>query len=530
MPEQTGTPATNQRAGFFREGWREMGRKLERRRLRKQAERQDRERNEALTSLGRQAWQEKADVSAFPELCEPLSRLDDRAGELNAAAKSLEAENATLAQRRSAESAKFDSQRRAVEEKKQPVDATLQSTRARHGDRERAVQQMQTRMAAVDSELLALEEPPAATAASPAPDLQAQLAASLAKKQQLLAEKAQLANNLPAAQAELPGSAAELNRLTADSQRFAEEIRKIEEARQAVFSEIDASLARVRSQLQGSQQQTAAVEQERKSHFAALGLALYGQKAAAASLAGPIQQIASLDQARDATQSALQASRAQTSAMPRGTMLKFSAVTLLAPAVMFAAAAGIYSGWNQVSPSSGGERRQGTVSVPRKPRCEPLQMACEHAQTWQDCAEAHLGEIANDVATAHAQLDAEWATRSAPPEQAAIWHPQYIALRTQLDSVIPAIAEMQGEVAAAATLARADCSELPGPEDRKLCEDAAQRVEKAIKEARENTKRDLDTKLAGPKSVLQTQGAAWPSVITFLAQLQVRQAALQQCQ
>jgi len=529
MPGQTGTPAAKPNAGFFREGWRELGRKIERRKLRKQAERQDRERNDAVSSLGRQAWQEKVGLSAFPDLCEPLSRLDDRAGELNAAAKSLEAENAALGQRRSAEAAKFDSQRRAVEEEKQPVDATLQSTRARHGDRERAVQQMQTRIAAVDSELLALEQQLAAPAASPTPERQAQLAASLAKKQQLLAEKAQLANNLPAAQAELPGSVAELEKLTADSQRLAEEIRKIEEARQSVFSEIDSALARVRSQLQGSQQQTAAVEQERKGRYAALGLALYGQKAAAASLAGPIQQIASLDQGRAATQSALEASQAQTSAMPRGTMLKFSAVTLLVPAVMFAAAAGVYSGLNQVSPSSGGERRQGTVSVPRKPRCQPLQQACEHAQTWQDCATAHLSEIANDMVVAHAQLDAEWATRSTPPDQAAVWQPQYIALRTQLDSLIPAIAELQGEVAAAATLARADCSQLPGPEDRKLCQEAAQRVENAIKRVRENTERDLDTKLAGPKSVLQTQGAAWPSMIKLLAQLQVHQTDLRQC-
>lgn len=529
MSEPTGTPAAKQNAGFFREGWRELGRKIERRRLRKQAERQDRERNESLTSLGRQAWQEKVGLSDFPELCEPLSRLDDRAGELNAAAKSLEAENAALGERRSAEAAKFDTQRRAVEEKKQPVDAALQSARARHSDRERAVQQMQTRIAAVDSELLALGQQLAVPTASPTPAQQAQLAASLAKKQQLLAEKAQLTINLPAAQTELPGSAAEVARLTADSQRFAEEFRKIEEARQVVFSEIDSALARVRSQVQGSQQQTAAVEQERKGRFAALGLALYGQKAAAASLAEPIQQIAALDQTRAATQAALQASQTQTSAMPRGTMLKFSAVTLLVPAVMFAAAAGVYSGLNQVYPSSGGERRQGTVSISHKPRCEPLQRACKHAQTWQDCAEAHLGEIASDIVTAHAQLDAEWATRSAPPDQAQIWHPQYIALRTQLDNLSPGIAELQGEVATAATLARADCAMLPGPEDRKLCEEAAQRVENALKQARENTERDLDAKLAAPKSVLQTQGAAWPSMIRLLAQLQMRQTDLRQC-
>lgn len=529
MSPETNAPTVSRSPGFFREGWRELGRKRTRSRLRKQLQGLDRERNEAFTRLGQRAWQEKIDLSAFPDLREQLGRLEDQAGELSAASKSLEREKATLDERRAAEVATFDSQRRAVEEKKQPVDTALRSARDRLSERQHALQTLEARAAAVGTELAALEQQLAALAASATPEQQAQLAAAQAKQQQLSAEKEQLSRELPQVQADLPGLAAELNRLNAEGQRYAQEIGEIEAARKAALAQIDTALERVRAQLRGSQQQATTVEQERGRRFAALGLALYELKAEAATLAEGMQQVAAIDQGRAAAQAALQTSLDQTHAMPRGTMLKFSAVMLLVPGVMFAMGAGVYSGWNRLQPSMGQERREGSAS--RRGRvCEPLRTACDRLRRWKDCAESNLANIPVDISNAQAQLQGEFAARSSPPEQRALWEPQYIQLSQQLTEMLPYVVNLRVEVVASTAQAQGDCALLPGPDNRKECDEAARRVEEGLKNARDKLDKDLDgPRMMAFKTVLETQGAAWPSMSGLLGHLQVLQTLIQQC-
>jgi hypothetical protein len=110
MPESDAATSAA-RGSFLRAGWRELGRKWDRWKLQKQLAAQDKQRDEALTVVGQRAWQEQIDLSAFPDLRDQLSRLDERAGELSAAAKALEAESAALEERRANEVATFDAER-----------------------------------------------------------------------------------------------------------------------------------------------------------------------------------------------------------------------------------------------------------------------------------------------------------------------------------------------------------------------------------------------------------------------------------
>ena len=201
--------------GFFREGWRELGRKWERNKRRGQLRRQEAERRQALARLGQRAWQEKVDLSGFPELSAQLAQLEARAGELSVTSKSLDTERAGLEEKRRAEAARFDGERRAVEEKKRPVDNALGAARQRQADQERTVQRLEARFAALPKELIALEQQVVALSAGAAPDRDAKLAATSAKRQELEAEKARLGSEVPTARAALPGLLAEVNRLDA---------------------------------------------------------------------------------------------------------------------------------------------------------------------------------------------------------------------------------------------------------------------------------------------------------------------------
>lgn len=117
MKGQTGTQEVSGSSGFIREGFRELGRKLERRKLRKQAQHQEQERSAALVQLGQRAWQEKIDLAGFAGLRDQLAQLEGRAGELSASMQKLESERASLEARQKEETGKFDGQRKAVEEK-----------------------------------------------------------------------------------------------------------------------------------------------------------------------------------------------------------------------------------------------------------------------------------------------------------------------------------------------------------------------------------------------------------------------------
>ncbi len=331
--------------GFFREGWRELGRKWERNNLRGQLRRQEAERRQALARLGQRAWQDKVDLAGFPELSAQLAELEARAGELSTASKNLDAERAGLEEKRRAEAARLDAERRAVEEKKRPVDAALAAARQRQAEQNRSVERLEARFAALPKELIALEQQVVALSAGTAADRDAKLAAAAAKRQELEGEKARLGSEVPAARAALPGLLAEVNRLDAESQRYAAELARIENERRAALSALDAELNRVRGQLSTTARESGAVETQRGERFAELGLGLYGRKVAHPALADGQKEIGAIDEGRAGTQAALQASLARTQAMPPGTMLKFAAVVVLAPLLLVGLGAGGYLGW-----------------------------------------------------------------------------------------------------------------------------------------------------------------------------------------
>ncbi|MGH9531658.1 MAG: hypothetical protein ACRD2Q_04645, partial [Terriglobales bacterium] len=100
--------------GLFRNGWAELGRKWDRRKLQKQLAEHDRTRAVLLGKLGETAWQGGADLSAHRGLRDQLLTLEGRAGEIAAHTKALETQRQGLEERRKGENARYDAQRAAV--------------------------------------------------------------------------------------------------------------------------------------------------------------------------------------------------------------------------------------------------------------------------------------------------------------------------------------------------------------------------------------------------------------------------------
>lgn len=324
------------RGNFLSEGFRELGRKVARSRLRRTMRQQDAERLAALTALGQKAWDDKVDLAAHSAIRDRLAGLDARAGELSQTASRLEQDKAGLETRRRAELDAFAARRNAVEAKKTPVDAALREARSRKAACEQAIRQAESRMAAIAGKLAGLERDIASLGAAAGTDAQPKIASAQAERSKLSGEQGDLGTKLAAARAELPGHAAEDSRLAAESQKHAAEIAAIDAEQKAAIGRIDADLARVRSELQGASQQSGAVQKDRTGTFCELGKALYDAGVSVAALAEPVARVASIDRNRAESESTLEASQAETRSLAGATMAKFWSVMLGVPLALAA--------------------------------------------------------------------------------------------------------------------------------------------------------------------------------------------------
>ena len=172
----------------------------------------------------------------------------------------------------------------------------------------------------------------------------------------------------------MPGHAAEESRLAAESRQHAAEIAAIDAEQKAAIGRIDTELAKARSELQGTSRQSGEVQKDRDGSFAELGKALYEAGTNGGALADPAARVAAIDRVRADTQSALEASLAQTGSLAGGTMAKFWGVAIGVPIVLAALGAGTYLYVNRDLP----------VAAKPRPAAQARTGACDFAQPPQD--------------------------------------------------------------------------------------------------------------------------------------------------
>lgn len=159
------------------------------------------------------------------------------------------------------------------------------------------------------------------------------------------------ARKVSASPDKLAAHALEIDRLAGESQRHAAEIAAVDAGQKAAIDPIDADLARVRAGLQGAAQQSHATHKDRAAAFGELGAALYDAEARPAALAEALERVASIDQARAQSDSALGASMAESRSVAGATMAKFWLVMLGVPLLLAAAGVGTYRYLHRSAPS-----------------------------------------------------------------------------------------------------------------------------------------------------------------------------------
>jgi hypothetical protein len=330
------------RSNFLSAGFGEMGRKVDRVKLRAAMRKQDAARAAAMIALGQSAWDGKVDLSAFADLRDRLAGLDARAGELSATSSNLDKEKAALDAERRAELDTFSASRKAVEEKKKPVDESLRAARSKKSACEQVIRHAETRLAAIAGRLAALDRDIGVLGASASPEQAQKLAVAHAERSRLVIEQDNLGGNLAMARTDLPGRVLEESGLAGESQKYLAEIAAIDAQQKAAIAHIDANLGRVRKELQGATQQAGAVQKDRTGGFGSLGQALYDSKVSDPALADAVEQVASIDRMRSQSDSTLAASMAESQSLAGATMAKFWSVLVGVPLLLAALGVGSY--------------------------------------------------------------------------------------------------------------------------------------------------------------------------------------------
>lgn len=315
---------------LLQQGFREIARKFRRLALSRRIKAAGRVRADALRALGKRAVETGITGPASEGLMAGLAETEVRDRQLASRLASLSDQTKTLEQKRDADTARFDALDKEVMTRKSPVDAELAAQQKTATRNQRETDEVRRRLAQGHQERqsleLALRRPPTEGGAGfDRPKAEAQLAVLLVEQQSLEASQAQLA--------EASGAAArEIERLKVAIAPLQAELDRIGAERKQATDSVKRALADLRKQADQVKSEAVGVSRQRDMHFEELGGVLASAKTEAPALATEKRAVEAAEQSQATLQNQYDGLLADSRAMPRGTMAKFSA--LMATAVL----------------------------------------------------------------------------------------------------------------------------------------------------------------------------------------------------
>jgi predicted nucleic acid-binding Zn-ribbon protein len=311
-------------AKILREGFREVGRKFARVRLRRQIADAGRARDSTLDALGRQAHKAEITAPDSGDLAERIVGTGRQEEALADRRTSLARQQKEHEDKRRAEDDRFDAQEQEIRQRKAPVDADLTAQRKEHARARDDLEAANRRLEAIATSRRALEAPAADQPAGGQPPkdqttVEAQLTALGREQGEIEARLGPLGDAQRAA-------AAEVQKLEARARELQAEIDAVAAQRRQVLGAIDRDLAATRRALKGATAEGTSIEKQQAAHFRELGARLLASAVDAPVLSDAMAAVRSADAHRRELQTALDGLTAQSKAMSRGTMLQFTAI------------------------------------------------------------------------------------------------------------------------------------------------------------------------------------------------------------
>jgi hypothetical protein len=312
---------------LLRQGFGEIARKIRRLGLRRRLRRTARARSEALRTLGRRAYETGATSAASDDVMGRLAAANAQDRELAAQLESLDDSRKKWEAYRDAEAARLSALEQGVLERQAPFEARLAEHRQAADLGRQQVEEVRRRLLQGGQERQSLESALARPAGDPGAADPAQARARIAaldtERQQLEAWQVERA----AADASIAAAIEELQRTLAPLHA---ELERIRAERKSTGDAARKALEELRRQSGGVRKQAEGVSLVREGHFEEIGGALAAAGVAVPALAAELVVWRQADEAHSALQGRYDQSLAESRALPRGTMAKFSGVTAAA--------------------------------------------------------------------------------------------------------------------------------------------------------------------------------------------------------
>ena len=308
---------------LFRHGVDELKRLWERHGLKQRLAAHDAQRTQCVGRLGEHALQCTLTRPAHQALRDQIQQLTGRAGDLSAAATTLQQERDRLAERRRAEETTFNERRAVLQQKKAVIDQELSTLRA----------QVRKQESGADAQ---------AASSTLAADIAARSTAS--------------------------------NQLDGELDGLAREAR-------AALHTMDEGISQVDAQLRIAATDVKDVERQRRTRCVELGMAIYTDGTTEQSLTPLVDAVAAEDARRADTQAAFDRSMTATRAMPPHAFRNFIAATLAIVLLVFAIPMGGYAAWRAWSgdaPKESDQSADGSGAAAATPYQPPINPYLDH--------------------------------------------------------------------------------------------------------------------------------------------------------
>ena len=142
---------------IFREGLKERQRRKSLGKLTRELKEKDKAHAEMLTALGRQAWEGRADISAFADNRSALEQIQKELDDLRVDSEQLQKQKQDHEDNKKQESDRFSAVQREVEEKKRETDKRLSEQKSALQSGQKETQHARSRLAAIAAERTQLQ-------------------------------------------------------------------------------------------------------------------------------------------------------------------------------------------------------------------------------------------------------------------------------------------------------------------------------------------------------------------------------------
>ncbi len=251
---------------IFQEGMKEMKRKSNLNKEKRNLQQKEKEYGDHLSSLGKKAWDNNVNIDNYPDLKQSLQTLHKQMEDNKTQLDDWNKKKSETEEKRKEENEKYDKQRKELETKKKDIDDQLNTKKKALKDAQKDLENANNRIQTItkEEETLKKKETDAAT-----PEMDKQNLRTALEK--LAIEKEETSKKIPSAQETINSTQPLIPPLETESSQFQKQIDEVRTEQKKVTGELDNTISELKKNIDTSTKSLKETEKDQQKNFSMLG-------------------------------------------------------------------------------------------------------------------------------------------------------------------------------------------------------------------------------------------------------------------